>query len=165
MATEIERKFLVSSSGWRGTTPGVKYRQAYLASGAGVTVRVRVGGSRGFLTIKGKAVGISRPEYEYEIPAADADEMIDRLAAGIVEKTRFEVRGPDGLLWEVDEFKGDNDGLLIAEVELSSEVQPVALPDWVGEEVTGDPRYYNAYLARHPFKTWGDAETRVEDGR
>jgi len=154
MATEIERKFLVTDGRWRPLAPAQRYRQGYLATAAGTTVRVRTVGGRGFLTVKGPSAGAARAEYEYEIPLADANEMLDTLCEGLlIDKQRRKI-DHHGRVWEVDEFFGDNSGLVIAEVELDDEAQEVVLPDWVGEEVTGDPRYYNANLVRHPYSSW-----------
>lgn len=155
MGREIERKFLVKDDAWRAGARGTAYRQGYLSAGGGPTVRVRVAGEKGYLTIKGKAVGTSRAEYEYEIPLADAEEMLATLAVTpIVEKVRYRVEH-GGLVWEVDEFGGANRGLIVAEVELQEEGQRVELPAWVGEEVTADRRYTNASLAVRPWGTWG----------
>lgn len=154
MGKEIERKFLPRNDGWRAGAPGVRYRQAYLSTEPQRTVRVRRAGDQAYLTIKGKSVGAARLEYEYPIPVQDADEMLDGLCLKpVIEKTRYRVEH-GGLTWEVDEFEGVNAGLVIAEVELESEDQAVELPDWVGEEVTGDQRYYNASLIANPFSTW-----------
>ena len=154
MGKEIERKFLVKGDSWRAQAHGKRYRQGYLSTVKERTVRARVAGEQGFLTIKGITVGASRSEYEYEIPLSDASEMLDRLCERpLVEKTRYRI--PQGeVVWEIDEFEGDNRGLIVAEVELKDEHQAVALPDWIGEEVTGDPRYFNANLVAKPFTTW-----------
>ena len=154
MGVEIERKFLVQADDWRkGATP-VLCRQGYMPSGPGLTMRVRVMGDQGFLTIKGKTQGISRTEYEYPIPRADADELLDQFCRGaIVEKYRSAIHHA-GRKWEVDEFLGANKGLIMAEIELSSPDQHVDLPPWVGAEVSHDPRYRNASLARKPYSTW-----------
>jgi CYTH domain-containing protein len=154
VAKEIERKFLVKTDEWRGQAAGKRYRQGYLSTVKERTVRVRTAGEKGFLTIKGITVGASRPEYEYEIPVGDADEMLDGLCEKpLIEKTRYRI--PDaGLTWEVDEFEGDNAGLITAEVELKDENQSVSLPAWIGQEVTGDPRYFNANLVAKPFTKW-----------
>lgn len=154
MAQEIERKFLVRGDGWRALAKGTPLRQGYLNSEKERTVRVRVAGDKAFLTVKGVTVGATRPEYEYEIPLADAHAMLDRLAERpLIEKTRYAIP-VSGLLWEVDEFHGANAGLVIAELELTDEAQSFTKPDWVGEEVTDDPRYFNVNLIRHPFKAW-----------
>src|SRR5258708_22548245 len=151
MAKEIERKFLGRDNTWRGQGGGKRYRQGYLSIVKERTVRVRTTGDKGFITIKGESVGATRSEYEYEIPLADANEMLDRLCERpLIEKTRYRV-SHEGLALEIDEFEGDNRGLIIAEVELTDETQSVTLPCWSGQEVTGDPRYFNANLAAHPF--------------
>ena len=150
MKQEIERKFMVNGDGWRSAAgAGVAMRQGYLSMDAGgATVRVRVvDGGGGVLTIKSPTVGISRAEMEYEIPAADAVFMIEHLCAGrVISKTRYIVEYA-GARWEVDEFSGAHAGLVLAEIELESETQPVVLPDWVGAEVSHDPRYTNAALS------------------
>jgi len=154
MPQEIERKFLVRNDSWRGQDAGKHYRQGYLSTVKERTVRVRTAADKGFLTIKGITVGASRSEYEYEIPAADANEMLDRLCERpLIEKTRYRIPHA-GLVWEVDEFEGENRGLITAEVELKDEHQSVTPPDWIGKEVTGDPRYFNANLVARPFTTW-----------
>ena len=154
MATEIERKFLVKDDSWRGLGEGDHYRQGYLSTEPGRTVRVRVAAGKGFLTIKGKTVNATRAEYEYVIPTQDANDMLDELCARpLIEKIRYRIEY-QGLVWEVDEFEGENAGLVVAELELAAEDQAVTLPAWVGEEVTTDPRYYNANLIAHPFSHW-----------
>lgn len=151
---EIERKFLVIRDDWRNGPPGVRYRQGYLARSDSCVVRSRVGGGEGFLTVKQRRPHRARLEYEYRIPAQDAANMIDTLCAKrVVEKTRY-LRPFKGMTWEVDEFHGDNGGLVIAEVELEHEHQSVDIPPWVGEDVTDDGRYANAWLSEHPFSTW-----------
>ena len=148
MGKEIERK-------WREAAhPGVRYRQGYLSRGPERTVRVREAGDQAFITIKGKASGLTRPEFEYPIPLEDARELLDQLCVTpIVEKTRYDV-SVNGHKWEIDEFEGINHGLLVAEIETENEDPLSGLPDWVGEEVTSDPRYLNANLVRHPFAEW-----------
>jgi adenylate cyclase len=154
MPKEIERKFLVAGDGWRAKGVGKRYRQGYLSTVKERTVRVRTVDEKGFITVKGISVGAARSEYEYEIPAADANEMLDRLCEHpLIEKTRYRIP-MDGVVWEVDEFAGENRGLIVAEVELESEEQQVSLPDWIGREVTDDPRYFNANLVAHPFSRW-----------
>ncbi len=154
MPQEIERKFLVRGNGWRDHGAGVPYRQGYLSTVAERTVRVRLIRDKGWLTIKGITVGATRAEYEYEIPADEASEMLDNLCERpLIEKMRYRIEH-QGLIWEVDEFDGDNAGLIIAEVELEEEGQAIVLPDWVGEEVTDDPRFYNANLIANPYSTW-----------
>ncbi len=154
MAKEIERKFLITGDAWRELAKGTAYRQGYLSTVKERTVRVRTIDDKGFLTIKGITVGATRAEYEYEIPAADANEMLDDLCEQpIIEKNRYKVP-LGGFIWEIDEFGGVNDGLIVAEIELESEDQAFDKPDWVGEEVTGDPRYFNSNLIANPFTTW-----------
>jgi adenylate cyclase len=154
MAVEIERKFLVKDDGWRGLGVGSHYRQGYLSTEPGRTVRVRMAAGNGYLTIKGKSINATRTEYEYVIPSQDAAAMLDELCEPpLIEKTRYRIEY-QGLVWEVDEFEGENSGLVIAEVEVASEDQAIALPVWVGEEVTGDPRYYNASLIANPYSRW-----------
>jgi len=148
MPLEIERKFLVRSDAWRADADsGTHYRQGYIHADASVSVRVRLAGDRAFLTIKG-GDGISRTEYEYPIPAEHASEILDELChAGSVEKTRHLLpAGPH--TWEIDVFSGRHAGLVLAEIELSSEDEPFDRPDWLGDEVTGDPRYLNSTLAK-----------------
>ena len=154
MGREIERKFLVRSADWsREATSARPLRQGYLAIDYGNTVRVRTDGQRAWLTIKGRGEGITRPEFEYEIPVADAAALLALCRGRLVEKTRHLV--PVGAFcWEIDEFTGDNAGLVIAEIELPDEDAPVLQPAWLGEEVTADPRYLNANLAVHPFGSW-----------
>lgn len=154
MAIEIERKFLLKGDGWRSLATGTLYRQGYITSGAGKTVRVRVAGDRAYLTIKGPSAGNARAEFEYEIPVADAEEMLNTLCdRPLVEKTRHKI-SHDGLIWEVDEFMGENQGLILAEVELTDTQQVFSFPDWIGQEVSADPRYFNSNLAKHPFTQW-----------
>ena len=154
MAQEIERKFLVKGDAWRRPGDSKRIRQGYLSTVKERTVRARTAGNRGYITIKGTNIGAVRPEYEYEIPFADANEILDRLCEQpLIEKTRYRVPF-GGLIWEIDEFEGENRGLIVAEVELKDEHQPVELPDWVGKEVTGDPRYFNSSLIAHPFSRW-----------
>ena len=153
MGTEIERKFLVKEGAWREAS-ATRYRQGYLSTVKERTVRVRTISDKGYLTIKGITVGASRAEFEYEIPVADAEEMLDTLCEKpLIEKNRYKV--VDGALtWEVDEFFGENAGLIIAEIELQSENQSFDKPEWVTEEVTADPRYYNANLINNPYTRW-----------
>ena len=153
MGEEIERKFLVRGTDWRsgGST---EYRQGYLSTDKERTVRVRTSGNRAWLTVKGITRSSTRPEYEFEIPAGDARELLDHLCLRpLIEKRRFRVEY-QGFTWEVDEFFGDNAGLVVAEIELAAEDQPFEKPPWVGEEVTGDPRYFNANLVARPYKSW-----------
>jgi CYTH domain-containing protein len=151
MSREIERKFLVRGDGWRPGPPGVRQRQGYL-SVEDPTVRVRIEEGRATLAVKGAQEGLTRAEFEYEIPLADAEEMLS-LCAFAVEKTRY-VREFGGRRWEVDVFHGANEGLVTAEIELSDEGESFALPLWVGAEVSHDPRYRVAQLSRRPFREW-----------
>ena len=155
MPQEIERKFLVRDESWRAAADaGTRYRQGYLSTDPRRVVRVRAGGDRAYVTIKGVTRGISRDEYEYPIPVADAEAILDALALRpLIEKVRHHVRHA-GHLWEVDVFAGDNAGLVVAEVELPSEDTPVELPPWIGDEVSHDPRYSNAALVEKPYSTW-----------
>ena len=153
MARETERKFLVSGADWR-SGDATRYRQGYLNLDKERTVRVRLAGDSACITVKGETRGATRKEFEYRIPPQDADEMLATLChRPLIEKCRYRVRH-GGLDWEIDEFFGDNAGLVVAEVELESEKQSIERPTWLGEEVTGDPRYYNASLVQHPFRTW-----------
>jgi adenylate cyclase len=154
MPREIERKFLVSGDDWREGATGTGFRQGYLSTVKERTVRVRTTDDRGFLTVKGITVGATRAEYEYEIPFADATAMLDDLCERpLISKTRYRIDHA-GHTWDIDEFHDENDGLVIAEVELGSEDEEVDLPDWVGAEVTDDPRYFNANLIDHPYGEW-----------
>jgi CYTH domain-containing protein len=154
MGKEVERKYLVKGETWRALGQGTHYRQGYLNSDKERTVRIRSTGEKAYITIKGITVGATRAEYEYEIPLADGNVMIDTLAERpIIEKKRYEIPH-GGVLVQVDEFVGENAGLVVAEVELKSEDQVFEKPIWLGEEVTGDPRYYNANLIRHPYSKW-----------
>ncbi len=153
MALEIERKYLLKNDDWPKEN-GKLYMQGYLCNDTERVVRVRVADERGYLTIKGENSGAVRMEYEYEIPLHEAKEMLEKLCMKpIITKYRYKIPYK-GFVWEVDRFLGENEGLTIAEVELEDAHQSVPLPEWVGEEVTGDPRYYNANLVRHPFSHW-----------
>ena len=154
MGQEIERKFLITNSDWQGQVEGQLYRQGYIPTTDNRTVRVRTVANTGYLTLKGPALNLVRSEFEYEIPLADAQTMLDTLCEPpLIEKYRYRLP-VDDVVWEIDEFLGANEGLLIAEVELTSPDQVVSLPSWIGDEVTGDPKYYNSNLARHPFQQW-----------
>ena len=154
MGMEIERKFRVRTDAWRAGAIGEFYRQGYLSSVQQRTVRVRVAGARAMLAIKGATHGISRLEFEYPIPLDDANKLLDELCEQpLIDKIRYRVPY-GGLVWEIDEFRGDNAGLIIAEVELEHEAQSIELPPWVDVEVSGDPRYFNANLVSHPFSQW-----------
>ena len=152
MATEIERKFLVQGTQWRNGT-GTKIKQGYLNRDKARTVRVRVRADHAFLTVKGLTQGASRAEFEYEVPLADAEELLKLSDGPIIEKTRYVVVH-EGSKWEVDEFEGDNSGLVVAEIELQSQDEQFSRPQWVGREVTDDNRYYNSSLASRPYRDW-----------
>lgn len=152
MAIEIERKFLVKGE-FCPSTPGVSMTQGYLSASRGVTVRIRRAGEAYFLTIKGKTRGLSRPEYEYEIPASDGAELLALCQGGLIEKVRY--AEPVGQhIFEVDVFAGDNAGLVVAEVELRSETESFEAPVWLGAEVSFDSRYTNSALSKLPFSHW-----------
>lgn len=154
MATEIERKFLVRGEGWRQAAP-LEIRQGYLNRDKRRTVRVRISGKQGYLTVKGMAEGLARPEFEYEIPLRDAEQVLLLCDGPLLEKRRH-VLTHAGMTWEVDEFLGENAGLLVAEIELDSEHQSFERPDWLHTEVTGDPRYLNSNLSVHPYARWSE---------
>ncbi len=154
MGTEIERKFLVKNTDFKELAQGEMYRQGYLSSAKECTVRVRIAGSGAFITVKGPAIGLTRAEYEYAIPLADAEAMLEALAEKpLIEKRRYKIP-QGGRVWEVDEFLGDNQGLIVAEIELQSEDEKFGKPHWIGEEVSGDPRYLNSSLVQHPYNKW-----------
>jgi adenylate cyclase len=162
MPTEIERKFLVTSDAWRAhVRSSHRVSQGYILSGAGRTVRVRVNDGRGFLTVKGPsdAAGLSRDEWEYEIPREHAQQMIERLCSGgVIDKTRHLVPASGGLTWEIDEFHGDNAGLIVAEIELPSADAAFDKPAWLGREVSAEVRYRNSSLIERPYSAWGRCE-------
>jgi adenylate cyclase len=154
MGQEIERKFLVVGDGWRQAARGELICQGYIPTQDARTVRVRRVGDRAYLTLKGPAVGLVRPEFEYPIPVADAQTILATLCQPpLIEKIRYRLPLEE-VVWEIDEFSGENQGLILAEVELANPEQIVNLPAWVGAEVSYDPRYQNSNLARHPFKDW-----------
>lgn len=153
MGIEIERKFLVASDGWRRAGAGERFQQGYLSVEPERTVRVRLAGERAQLTIKGLTVGATRVEFEYDIPADEARELLALCIPPLIDKTRHRLLIGEHT-WEVDEFHGVNAGLVVVEVELASEDELVVLPEWVGEEVTEQPAYYNANLIRRPYSTW-----------
>lgn len=155
MAQEIERKFLVTSDAWRGqVASSSRYLQGYLANSDKCSIRVRVAGDAAYLNIKSATLDIVRTEYEYPIPAAEAEEMLEHLCSGLlIEKTRHFV-DYGGFVWEIDVFEGVNRGLVMAEIELDHKDTVFPLPPWAGAEVSDDPRYYNVYLARTPYTQW-----------
>jgi adenylate cyclase len=153
VGVEIERKFLVRDPGVLVGVEGVPYRQGYLATDADRTVRIRRAGDHAFITVKGRSHGATRAEFEYEIPVADAEAMLTLCLQPIIEKVRHRLPHA-GQIWEVDVFGGVNEGLIVAEVELPDEDAVVEVPWWVGDEVTADPRYFNANLIAHPYREW-----------
>jgi adenylate cyclase len=153
MGLEIERKFLVRNDNWR-TVEGTPFRQGYLSSNLHRVVRVRTMGERAVLTVKGLSIGAVRREFEYEVPLDDANDILDNLCERpLIEKTRYKVKIA-GHTWEIDEFWGENFGLVVAELELQSVDEVFEKPDWLGEEVTDDPRYFNSNLVLRPYTTW-----------
>jgi adenylate cyclase len=153
MAAEIERKFLVAEDSWRDGSAGVRIAQGYLSQDPDRTVRVRLAGENAWLTIKGRTAGITRAEFEYAIPADDARTLLEMCLPSVIDKTRHEISYA-GHLWEIDVFHGDNEGLVVAEVELADESISPDLPPWVGAEVSSDARYFNSCLAALPFRKW-----------
>lgn len=159
MAQEIERKFLVKGDAYRALAfHHYTIRQGYIVSGGGRSVRVRIRDEQGFLTIKGASHdgGLSRYEFETEVPLDDALQLMQLCEPGVIEKTRWLVRTDDGHTFEVDEFHGENDGLVMAEVELSTPNETFEKPHFIGREVTGDRRFYNSHMRRYPFRLWRD---------
>ncbi|MCL4134492.1 UNVERIFIED_CONTAM: hypothetical protein GTU68_053014 [Idotea baltica] len=156
MAQEIERKFLLANDRWRSEADaGSLFRQGYIQTAyPGQSVRVRLAGDAGFLTIKGPTEGLTRAEFEFAIPADDARALLDtQCGQPLIEKTRYLIERDD-VVWEIDVFGGANTGLTVAEVELESEAQAFDRPDWLGEEVSYDPRYFNVALSAHPYSDW-----------
>lgn len=153
MASEIERKFLTTSDSWKAGAEAVRIAQGYLSQDPDRTVRVRVAGENAWLTIKGRTQGITRAEFEYEIPVAEAQELLALCLPSVIDKTRHRVRHGTHV-WEIDVFHGENAGLTLAEVELADESDLLEMPAWVGAEVSADARYFNSHLARHPFAGW-----------
>ena len=157
MAKEIERKFIVDKQKWNPPVEGIPIIQGYLSTNSARTVRIRIAGDSAYLTIKGKTTGISRDEFEYPILVNDAHDLLKLTVNPPIEKIRYEIVVNDKT-WEVDKFTGNNKGLLMAEIELESENEKITLPEWILAEVTGDIRYYNSYLASHPYITWGEVD-------
>ncbi len=158
MATEVEHKFLLANDHWRKlTSRSVSYRQGYLSSDRSCSIRVRTSGEHAWLNIKSATIGTQRSEYEYPIPLRDANELLDNLCRKpLIEKIRHFVEFA-GHVWEIDEFLGDNAGLIVAEIELSEVGEEFQKPDWIGAEVTDDIRYYNHTLSLHPYNTWQES--------
>jgi adenylate cyclase len=155
MAIEIERKYLVKSMAWKAQADaGTRLLQGYMANTEKVAVRVRIAGELAWLTLKSASSGIRRLEFEYSLPVADAKQILDEFCLGqVIHKTRY--RLPlGGPIWEIDIFHDANEGLVLAEIELENEQESFTLPDWIGQEVSGDKRYYNAYLSRIPYRSW-----------
>ena len=153
MGVEIERKFLLTGDGWRALGTAVPMRQGYLSSDKARVVRVRIEGDQAYLTIKSKSTGATRGEWEYPIPVLDAEELLALCDQPLVEKARRRIDYA-GHVWEVDEFFGVNAGLVVAEIELDAEDAAFDKPEWIGEEVTDDPRYYNSSLIKRPYSSW-----------
>src|SRR5919106_4036174 len=155
MGREIERKYLLRHDGWcKETSQGVQMRQGYLNINGSCSIRVRIQGEQAFLNIKSATLGVSRLEFEYPIPISDAQQILDDLCIRpLIEKTRYTVNHA-GHVWEIDVFAGDNEGLIVAEIELEDLDEPYEIPDWAGEEVSHDPRYYNVCLVSNPYKNW-----------
>ena len=155
MGTEIERKFLVKNDSWQSQVISSDHlKQAYLANQQNASVRVRIAGERAHLNIKSATLGIRRSEFEYEIPVEDAEAMLEAVAQRpFIDKVRYQVRC-GAHVWELDRFEGENAGLVVAELELKHEDESFELPDWAGEEVSEDPRYYNVNLVKHPYSRW-----------
>lgn len=156
MAKEIEHKFTVKSDKYKSLATPTLYRQGYIPTTNGMTVRVRIAGEKGFVTFKDKTIGMSRNEFEYEIPVAEACQMLDTMCdKPQIEKYRYIIPAAEqGLKWEVDEFLGDNAGLVVAEIEVPAEDTKFSLPEWIDKEVTGDKKYNNSQLCRKPYKKW-----------
>ncbi|MCP3868145.1 MAG: CYTH domain-containing protein [Gammaproteobacteria bacterium] len=155
MATEIERKFLVDNDQWRAqVVTESRLKQGYLANQMNASIRVRIGKGKAHLNIKSATIGASRSEFEYEVPMEDAEAMLAEVAQQpFIDKTRYKVKCGDHI-WDLDVFEGDNLGLVVAEVELKDEGESFEMPLWAGEEVTGDPKYYNVSLITKPYKDW-----------
>lgn len=155
MGKEIERKYLIDKEKWeRVEKPkGDYYRQGYLLTDPQKTIRVRLTDTDAFLTIKGLSIGAARPEFEYKIPADEAKELLDNFASSELIKTRYKINLGNHI-WEVDEFLGDNEGLIVAEIELQNEDESFVIPEWVATEVTSEEKYYNSQLSIQPFKSW-----------
>lgn len=161
MGVEIERKFLVKPQAWNilSKSDGVLIKQGYLLIESSKTVRVRIKGTVGYITIKGVSKAISRDEFEYEIPVTDAEKLIQDYCDNVISKVRYKILFA-GNLWEVDVFNGDNEGLIIAEIELKSEEQEFEIPEWIEKEVSADARFYNANLSLNPYRKWAPSQKK-----
>jgi len=157
MATEIERKFLVINDSWRSdASAGILLQQGYFTTNNACSIRVRIAGDKADLNIKSATLGIKRTEYEYPVPKNEAEEMLQNLCIKpVIKKTRYHIY-IDKHTWEIDVFEDENEGLVIAEIELESESEPFTKPDWAGQDVSDDPRYYNVCLVSHPYRDWCD---------
>ena len=154
MGIEIERKFLLKNMNWRKlSNEGITIKQGYLNTNHERTCRVRIKGTKGFLTIKGKSINAKRLEFEYEIPKEDAMQLIKLCEEPIIQKIRYELN-QNGNTWEIDVFEGENEGLILAEIELNCENETITIPDWIGKEVTNDKKYFNSSLVKIPFSRW-----------
>ena len=155
MGIEIERKFLVKKEKWNELEKprGENFRQGYLLTDPKKTIRVRQTSDKGFLTIKGISVGATRAEYEYEIPLEEAQELLDQFAVSELSKIRYKI-SVDHHIWEVDVFLGENEGLIVAEIELKTEDESFKIPDWIAQEVTAEEKYFNSNLTVNPYKNW-----------
>lgn len=154
MGKELERKFLVKDNSFKKLSTGKLYKQGYISSNPDSTVRIRIVGNKGFLTIKNKGNGLARDEFEYEIPFTDAEEILQKICQKpFIEKTRY-LYNYKGHTWEIDEFHGENEGLIVAEIELENEDENFEIPEWIGEEVTYDNKYFNSNLFKNPYKNW-----------
>jgi CYTH domain-containing protein len=155
MGIEIERKFLVKKENWNELEKprGENFRQGYLLTDPKKTIRVRQTSDKGFLTIKGISVGATRAEYEYEIPLEEAQELLDQFAVSELSKIRYKI-SVDHHIWEVDVFLGENEGLIVAEIELKTEDESFKIPDWIAQEVTAEEKYFNSNLTLNPYKNW-----------
>ena len=155
MANEIERKYLIINDAWKALADdGMQIIQGYMGSNEKSSIRIRINGDKANLNIKSKTIGIKRSEYDYKIPLKEAKEMLETLCdKPLIEKTRYHVKHENNV-WEIDVFAGENEGLIVAEIELDATDETFNLPDWIGEEVSNDPRYYNICLVTHPFKQW-----------
>jgi CYTH domain-containing protein len=160
MGIEIERKFLVNREKWSRVIPEKQsyYRQGYMVAEPGKTIRVRLTETSGYITIKGRTVGAARPEFEYAIPTEDAVQLLDNFCSSEISKIRHFITH-DNKLWEVDVFAGQNEGLIVAEIELTAEDEVFSLPDWIDKEVTGDKRYSNSSLSVNPYCNWNNPVT------
>lgn len=157
MAIEIEKKFLVINNDWQKLSQkNISQIQGYFSTNDSCSIRIRISGNEAHLNIKSATLGIIRSEYDYPVPLNDAKEMLQSLCIKpLIEKTRYYVP-IDNHLWEIDVFSGENEGLVVAEIELESENETINLPAWIGEEVSDDPRYYNVCLVKHPYRNWND---------